>query len=79
MKNSWANINWFSVNLSLKLLSVGTFLAVIAAAVFPRLRDFMLGLALVWSGILAIQVFGLKPLEEVDRDHDLVTRLNLRS
>jgi hypothetical protein len=79
MKNPFAKVDWLSPNVSLKVLSVGVFVAVATALLFPLLRDFLLGVALSWSGITALQIFGLKPMEETDRDKDLITQLNLRS
>jgi hypothetical protein len=79
MKNPFAKVSWFSPNLSLKLLSVGAFLSIGIAILFPRLIHFILGLAFSWSGILVLQIFGLKPLEEIDRDKNLITQLNLHS
>jgi hypothetical protein len=79
MQNPFAKVDWLSPNLSLKFLSVGVFIAVAAALLFPHLREFLLGLALSWSGIVAFQIFTLKPMEDSDRDKDLITQLNLRS
>ena len=79
MKNPFAKVDWLSPNLSLKVLSVGVFIAVGSALLFPWLRDFLLGVALSWSAIVALQIFTLKPMQEADRDKDLVTQLNLRS
>jgi hypothetical protein len=79
MKNPFAKVDWLSPNLSLKVLSVGVFVAVTAALLFPLLRDFLLGVALSWSAIVALQIFALKPMEDPDRDKDLITQLNLRS
>jgi hypothetical protein len=78
MKNPLANVNWFSPNLSLKILSIGLWLMVSVALFVPRFREFALGMAFSWSMILAFQIFQLKPVEEVDRDRDLVTTLNLK-
>jgi hypothetical protein len=78
MKNPFAKVDWLSPNLSLKVLSVGIFVAIGSALLFPWLRDFLLGVALSWSGIVALQIFGLKPMEETDSDKDLI-QLNLRS